>query len=129
MHPSHTTTQRFVAIYFSALWCPPCRALTPVLAQFYDDVKEHDETALEIIYASKDEDQQSFDEIFGDMPWKAIPYDQGSFVQELSQRYNVVGIPSLVVISLTDGQVRDMDARSTITSNPGRHDLVLSKVT
>ena len=117
-----------MGIYFSALWCPPCRALTPVLAQFYDDLKEADDTALEIIYASKDEDQQSFDENFGDMPWKAIPFDQGSFVQELSQRYNIVGIPTLVVISLTDGQVRDMDARSTITSNPGRPDLVLAKV-
>jgi nucleoredoxin len=28
--------KKVVAFYFSAHWCPPCRAFTPVLKKFYE---------------------------------------------------------------------------------------------
>ena len=28
--------KKVVCIYFSAHWCPPCRAFTPVLKDFYE---------------------------------------------------------------------------------------------
>ena len=36
--------------------------LTKVLAEFYEQLKEEDENALEIIFASSDQDQVAFDE-------------------------------------------------------------------
>merc|ERR1711902_360655 len=32
-----------VCLYFSAHWCPPCRGFTPVLKEFYEKVKTHDD--------------------------------------------------------------------------------------
>ena len=29
--------KKFVAVYFSAHWCPPCRAFTPVLSKFFTE--------------------------------------------------------------------------------------------
>ena len=72
--------KRVVGIYFSAHWCPPCRAFTPRLAEFYEAFrattgdKEGAAKLLEIIFVSSDSDQNSFDEYIKDMPWKAIPY-------------------------------------------------------
>ena len=32
----------FIAIYFSAHWCPPCRGFTNVLKEVYDRVNEQE---------------------------------------------------------------------------------------
>ena len=90
-------------------------------------LKDEDENCLEVIFASKDEDQATFDESFSDMPWKAIPFENVSFAQELSQRYSHNGIPTLIVLSMADGTVRDMDARTTVTAAQGNIDFVMAK--
>ena len=74
--------------------CPPCRGFTPVLAEFYDEVTAST-TDLEIVFVSSDSDKSSFDEYFGTMPWKALPF--GSAQKEvLSAKFGVRGIPTLV---------------------------------
>ena len=35
---------------------------------------------------------------FGDMPWLALPYDNRKLKGDLSQQFNVRGIPTLVVL-------------------------------
>ena len=30
------TNKKIVAFYFSAHWCPPCKAFTPILKKFYE---------------------------------------------------------------------------------------------
>merc|ERR1712232_1315373 len=42
-----------IGLYFSAHWCPPCRAFTPKLAQWY---KEGRKDKMEIIFVSSDKD-------------------------------------------------------------------------
>ena len=73
--------KRVVGIYFSGHWCPPCRAFTPRLVEFYEafrastgDKEPGAAKLLEIIFVSSDSDQNSFDEYIKDMPWKAIPF-------------------------------------------------------
>ena len=67
---------KVLGIYFSAHWCPPCRAFTPALAEWYKTVKESDNGInFEILFVSSDRDQAAFDEYFAEMPWKALPYE------------------------------------------------------
>jgi len=61
---------KLVALYFSAHWCPPCRAFTPVLKDFYEEVTDSAGEAFEIVFVSFDrsaEDLKSYmDESHGD---------------------------------------------------------------
>lgn len=70
-----------IAFYFSAHWCPPCRMFTPVLADFYEEVRSQD-SLLEVIFISSDRTEEAlFDymtEAHGD--WLAVPF--GSPVAE-----------------------------------------------
>jgi len=98
---------RLVALYFSAHWCGPCRSFTPMLAELYDHLHEKFPThGLEIVFVSSDRDEQSFNQYYQKMPWKAIPFDQLQFVkQALNVTYGVRGIPSLVVLDAVSGEV------------------------
>ncbi|CAM9334577.1 unnamed protein product [Hapterophycus canaliculatus] len=52
-----------LALYFSAHWCPPCRAFTPRLVKTYKDLKEKaGGNDLEFIYVSSDKEQSQFEE-------------------------------------------------------------------
>ncbi|KAJ1418072.1 thioredoxin-like protein, partial [Ochromonadaceae sp. CCMP2298] len=99
-----------VAIYFSAHWCPPCRGFTPVLAEFYEQLKEEDADALEIVFASSDQDDASFGTYFGSMPWTAMPFGSAG-KDALSTKFGVRGIPFLVILDGKDGSVKDADGR------------------
>uniref|UniRef100_A0A0K0DK73 Thioredoxin domain-containing protein n=1 Tax=Angiostrongylus cantonensis TaxID=6313 RepID=A0A0K0DK73_ANGCA len=64
-----------VGLYFSANWCPPCRAFTPKLKRFYEAVKKsHPE--FEIVFVSRDRKAEElfeyYEEHMGD--WTFIPF-------------------------------------------------------
>lgn len=65
----------FSGLYFSALWCPPCRGFTPKLVEFYKKVamKGH---KFEIVFVSSDTDEDTFEKYYKDMPWAALKFDQ-----------------------------------------------------
>merc|ERR550514_1500176 len=63
-------SSKYIGLYFSAHWCPPCKQFTPVLAKAYRDHLK--DKGLEIIFVSSDRDQNQFIEYFGEMPWLAI---------------------------------------------------------
>lgn len=66
---------KVVGIYFSAHWCPPCRAFTPQLAEWYKKVKEGPNGSnFDIVFVSSDRDAEKWKEYFDEMPWHAVPY-------------------------------------------------------
>jgi len=106
-----------VGIYFSAHWCPPCRQFTPMLAEQYTN--ELKALGMEIVFASSDRDEAAFTEYFNEMPWLAIPYNNKKVKEELSEKYQVRGIPTLVIVDRQTGQVNTKNGRAAI-ADPSR---------
>ena len=65
---------KVIGLYFSAHWCPPCRAFTPQLAEFYKTVKSSHKDDFDIVFVSSDKDEAGFKDYFASMPWKALPF-------------------------------------------------------
>ncbi|KAL6011444.1 hypothetical protein ACLOJK_001892 [Asimina triloba] len=102
---------KHILLYFSAQWCPPCRAFLPKLITAYHEIKAKD-NAFEVIFASSDSDQASFDEFFREMPWLAIPFGDER-KKSLSRTFKIMGIPALIAIGPT-GKTITKDARNLI---------------
>jgi len=111
-----------VAIYFSAHWCPPCRAFTPRLAAALRDGHPQ----LKVVFCSSDRDQGSFDSYYAEMPWLAMPF--GSPQKDmLGMTYQVRGIPSLVVLDGASGRLISANGRDDVSSCNFNIDMCLQK--
>ncbi|KDO32836.1 hypothetical protein SPRG_02529 [Saprolegnia parasitica CBS 223.65] len=104
-----------VLLYFSAHWCGPCRGFTPTLATYYTKLQK--QLNFEIVFVSSDSDDEAFAEYFGSMPWLALPYAERDRKEALSTKFNVQGIPTLVVLD-EEGAVITTNARGKISSDP-----------
>jgi len=112
--PTSVLAGKTVGLYFSGHWCGPCRRFTPDLAAVYKQVKDagHD---FEVVFVSSDEDDASFKAYYEEMPWLALPYSDRARKAELSQRFNVSGIPKLVLLR-PDASLITTDGRSGVAS-------------
>ncbi|CAI9756277.1 unnamed protein product [Fraxinus pennsylvanica] len=100
-----------ILLYFSAHWCPPCRAFLPKLIEAYHKIKAKDEK-FEVIFISSDRDQTSFNEFFSTMPWLALPFGDKR-KEPLSRLFKIRGIPMLVALGPT-GKTITTEARRLI---------------
>jgi nucleoredoxin len=106
---------KVVALYFSAHWCGPCRSFTPALAQLYTDKLKS--AGVEVVFISSDQDDSSFAKYYQSMPWLAVPFDARDVKQELSERFEIQGIPSLIVLDAATGKVLSKDGRRDVMSH------------
>ncbi|KAI3698480.1 hypothetical protein L2E82_42055 [Cichorium intybus] len=105
---------KHVLLYFSAHWCPPCRAFTPKLVETYHEIKKkHDD--FEVVFISSDRDKDSFDEYYNTMPWLALPFGDKR-KQSLSRVFKVKGIPLLAALGPT-GKTVTTKARGLIMAH------------
>ncbi|XP_049824373.1 nucleoredoxin isoform X2 [Aethina tumida] len=102
--------------YFSANWCPPCRAFTPQLAEVYRLIRKR-EQHFEIVFVSSDRSAESFSSYVESMPWLTVPFQQTAVRAELAQLYGVRGIPTLLLLD-SNGHVITMDARTELAEDP-----------
>ncbi len=103
-----------VAIYFSAQWCPPCRAFTPMLVKAYNEAKE-DGAKVELVFVSSDQDKAAMHKYMKDykMDWVAVPFEGPR--REIGTKFSVRGIPTLVILD-GDGKVLTDDGRNEVAS-------------
>jgi nucleoredoxin len=110
-----TLKGKTVGLYFSAHWCPPCRAFTPSLVKFRDNHAEED---FEIVFVSLDHsagDKKTYIREM-EMKWLTVPGAGSKEARELAERFQVQGIPMLVILA-PDGSI--------VTTN-GREEVMLS---
>jgi nucleoredoxin len=72
---------------------------------------------LEVVFVSSDKDEDAFKEYFAEMPWKALPFADRDRKAELSKKYKVSGIPSVVILD-GEGKVITKDGRAAISNDP-----------
>jgi len=64
-----------------------------------------DAKVLELIFVSKDGNQDAFDRNFGDMLWKAIKYDDEARKKSLVNKYCIMEIPALIILNSATGEL------------------------
>ncbi|KAG6607536.1 putative nucleoredoxin 1 [Cucurbita argyrosperma subsp. argyrosperma] len=103
-----------ILLYFSAHWCPPCRAFLPKLIEAYNEIKQKDKE-FEVVFISSDRDQDSFQEFFSGMPWLALPFGDER-KKLLNRRFKIQGIPALVALNQS-GHTVSTEARKLISAH------------
>jgi len=106
---------KYIGLYFSAHWCPPCRGFTPALIESYN--KSLKAKNLEIIFVSSDKTPAEFQEYYGTMPWLAIPSGDKR-KNALSKRFGVQGIPSFVIVDGATGETITDSGRAKVGADP-----------
>ena len=99
--------------YFSMHNCPPCREFTPLLVELYNETNEGSKQ-IEVVFMSGDQDQNLYNEYFGEMPWLALPF-KDSRMKPAAQHFKVRGLPRLVVLNAKTGATVCDDAVSIVT--------------
>lgn len=111
---NQTSNSKLLGLYFSAHWCPPCKAFTPILAEAYMEWKEKGRS-IEIVFISSDRDDKEFQGYYNEMPWLAIELSNKDAVKLLKNRFDVKGIPFFVILD-ENGNVVDNQARASVTN-------------
>jgi len=108
-----TLDGKLVGVYFSAQWCPPCRAFTPSLVQLAKSEKND----FQVVFVSSDrseEDQFKYMKEYK-MDWPTVRHGAPE-VQKLRRAFSVSGIPKLVILS-PEGNVITENGRGEMGKN------------
>lgn len=90
-------SRKLLGLYFSASWCPPCRNFTSKLIPFYEDINKS-EKKFEIVLIRGDNEENAFNDYFGKMPWKTLPFNATGPIGKAKTKFSVRGIPKMVIL-------------------------------
>lgn len=107
--PEPGDNPQYFAFYRSALWCPPCRAFTPKLVDFYKKQKRKG-APFELVFISSDKSEDLMAEYMDeyDMEWPAFHYGEN---KDIVTR-NGSGIPNLIVTDAKGKKLLDSYSES-----------------
>lgn len=109
-----TEKVKYVLLYFSASWCPPCRQFTPVLADFYN--KHKDAKNFEVVFCSWDQSDADFAKYLKSHPdWLAI---DRTHVDALAAIYDIRTIPAVIIVDAQTGELITYKGRFGVSSDP-----------
>jgi nucleoredoxin len=97
--------KKYVAVYFSAHWCAPCRAFTPKLVEWYNANKAAN-PHFELIFVSSDNSEKDQEKYMEEtkMPWPALKYSKIKSDKVL-KKHAKGSIPHLVLLDATGNAV------------------------
>ena len=97
---------KYWAFYYSASWCPPCRAFTPTLVDFYNGFKPQHPN-FELIFVNHDQSEDDMlNYMKGDaMTWPGVRFDDIDSVK--ANQYCGEGIPDLVLVDASGTVLSD----------------------
>ena len=89
---------KYWAFYYSASWCPPCRAFTPKLVDFYKYFKKSHPN-FELIFVNDDHSEADMLAYMktDDMTWPAVRFSDLDDSRLTARKYCGPGIPDLVL--------------------------------
>ena len=90
--------KKYYLFYYTASWCPPCRAFTPTLVDWYEKNK-NDNFELVLITADREEPAMLGYAKEKKMPWPQVAFGK-SMQFQTKHAHGVRGIPSLIVCDL-----------------------------
>lgn len=95
---------KYFAIYYSAAWCPPCRAFTPKLVEFYNRTKKKHPN-FEIFFVSSDQDASQMEGYMRDyrMRFPALKFGEKGI---LTKHKGGGGIPNLVFVDADNNVIK-----------------------
>ena len=117
---------KVVGLYFTASWCGPCRRFSPLLVNLYESARGaarqgKAEDGFEVVVVSWDEshdDKERYAKQAG-MRWLALPHANRALADELTLRYDVQFIPTLIVVEISpDGK------EAKVLSREGRDEVL-----
>lgn len=123
---------KYLMLYFSAHWCPPCRGFTPKFAEWYNNNKskmDGTDKSFEVAFVSSDRDEKAFDDYWGEQPWLALPYKERDLKTSISESFKVQGIPTLCVVDCATGKVVSSDGRGGVMKDPDCNEFPWPKKT
>jgi nucleoredoxin len=98
-------SKKYLAVYFSASWCGPCKKFTPRLVNWYRERKAELDK-FDVVFVSRDDSKEAMLEDMKQdgMPWPALKFSTADQRNSPLEKYAGRGIPCLVIID-TDGKV------------------------
>ncbi len=101
LDPQVIKTKKYLFVYFSAHWCPPCRKFTPLLVDFYN--KNYANGDFDLVFVSSDRSQGEMSGYMKEakMPWIGLKLDSRPARAFVKMRSGD-GIPNLILLNEKD---------------------------
>ncbi len=119
---NNLNNNKLVGFLFASSQCGPCMKFTPLLKNYYTQVKRNDPNNFEIVLVTGDNQKSEFESYFNSCKWYAIPFGSSNN-ENLRNEFKIKSYPTLIIVDTQTGRIVDNNGVETIRNN-NNYDLV-----